>query len=116
GRAGGWASGGRGGWGGGWRRPPPPLRSPPRPGRGRRSSPAPCPISPPGSAPCRRKGRCWCSSAVCSATSARPPASRLLLERFLALAANCRQRHQHAQRQGGDEQAEADRPVEENHL
>src|SRR5262249_55027965 len=52
--AGRWPTGGRAGSGGGWPPPPPPLRSPPRPGRGRRSSPAPCPISPPGSAPCRR--------------------------------------------------------------
>ena len=35
----------------------------------------------------------------------------ILLERFLALAANRRQRDQDAERQRGDQEAEADRPL-----
>jgi len=35
----------------------------------------------------------------------------ILLERFLALAANRRQRNQDAKRQRGDQEAEADRPL-----
>jgi uroporphyrin-III C-methyltransferase/precorrin-2 dehydrogenase/sirohydrochlorin ferrochelatase len=43
--------------------------------------------------------------------AAPPAAASILLERFLALAANRRQRDQGAERQGGDQQAKADRPL-----
>jgi uroporphyrin-III C-methyltransferase / precorrin-2 dehydrogenase / sirohydrochlorin ferrochelatase len=44
---------------------------------------------------------------------AAPPSAEasILLERFLALAANRRQRDQDAERQRGDQEAEADRPL-----
>jgi uroporphyrin-III C-methyltransferase/precorrin-2 dehydrogenase/sirohydrochlorin ferrochelatase len=43
--------------------------------------------------------------------AAPPAAASILLERFLALAANRRQRDQGAKRQRGNQQAEADRPL-----
>src|SRR5262249_39061233 len=56
----------------------------------------------------RRRGR-W--GAIARTTW---PGPRLFLERLFALAANGRQRDQHAQRERCDQQAEADRPLEEN--
>lgn len=40
-----------------------------------------------------------------------PAAASILLERFLALAADRRQRNQQAERERSDQQAEADRPL-----
>src|ERR1700757_3382338 len=41
--------------------------------------------------------------------------SALFLERFLARLAQARQRHEDQQDRGGDQQAEADRPLQEHH-
>src|SRR4029079_3472868 len=42
-------------------------------------------------------------------------ASALFLECFLARLLDAGQRHQHQQDRGGDQEAEADRPLEEHH-